>query len=210
MLYWPGMFNKNTQKANLLNGDVLGDSFDVLSEVSLHTFGSDIFSNKIPNHLQSAWESAYVEASHYTKNDLIMKHVYGKVNEIHVDQIEADNQQVAPHLNTSTKSFLAKGLISLKKSGIGFDDNKEMSLLEQAMTQVLQKDKIGNVNCPIEFSNDLFTSYNKGNPNPLLSPLFALRNLHFEQNSEINYHESLSIIFSYLTSISNGQISSRV
>ncbi|EFC38185.1 predicted protein [Naegleria gruberi] len=207
MLNWPGLYDKKNHKAIILNVDDLGD-YEVLSVLDFSLCDSDVFMTKVPDYLQSSWKSALELTNNNTKEELIMKHVFEKQEKTVIDRIEAENNDVAPDLPLSTKSFLAKGLISLKPTGIVFDDNRDMLKVEEDMECVFDRDKIENVDCPIEFSKKLFLSYKNNNPTPLLSPLYALQNMYFEQNSEMNYQETLSILFAYLISISNGNLAS--
>ena len=204
---WPGKYNKEMKNTSLFCEDILGQ-YSILSVLCLNSLDLDVIVNIIPDQLKDAWKEGFVKALNNTKDNLIMKHIFGKGPEITIDQIDADNRIFANNLNSSTRSFLAKGLISLKASGFYFENNEEMYLLEKNMAEVIANDKIENELDLIQFSEELFEGLNKKEPKNILSPLFTLRNLYFTKTSEVNFQEALSIMFSYMVATANGQLTS--
>lgn len=210
LLLWPGIYEDEEKK--LLYSDKLSTPA-IITMHRLDEFDKDVYKQYIPAAYLEDWETGVTVAFTHTWKDLLLKAVCDVDRQSTQAKIERNNKIVASSLKQSTQSFLAAALVHLNNSGIVLDESTHLGPFEETIKQVFAKDKISEqavfdsfIKDPIEFCKEFFNGMINDKMDPLLSPLYGLSNTRFEAMSEMNYKETLAIIFNFITSLSGGKL----
>ena len=207
---WPGL-NEDKEKKLLFSDKLVTPK--IISMHRLDQFEKEDYKGYIPDIYLEDWKQGVSVAFNHSLKDLLLKAVCDVDGKTTQAKIEQNNQLIAPSLSQKINSFLAAGLITLSASGIVLDKNTTLEPFEKMIEQIVTQDKLSekvlqNFNQqPIEFCKEFFGEIiNSQTMKPLLSPLYGLSNTHFEAKSEMNYQETLAIIFNFITTLSGGKL----
>src|SRR3989338_6861355 len=96
--------------------------------------------------------------------------------------------------------FLYSSLIEIKDNNWTFPENIEIDSLLPLFINCFNNDRINVNESFIDFTKRYFSCVNTKvltTDDKILSPLYGLVNTNFNEQSEMNFQEALSIIFSY-------------